>query len=100
MTSVIIRGKKGGARRPLKGGGGYKTVYTMHSQKYGTVTFEVWTVCVYSKGWYGKHGLEYPVYAVYKPPMSLKGIQKAYSLRFGIETGYRLKNQHRITTTS
>jgi len=78
VTPVIIRGKNGGTRQLLRGGRSYKTVYTMHSQKYGAVTFDVWIVCVYSKGRYGKHGIKYLVYAVYKPPMSLKGIQKAY----------------------
>jgi len=100
VTPVIIRGKKGGTRQLLKGGKSYKTVYTMHSQKYGAVTFDVWVVCIYSKGRYGKHGIEYLAYAVCKPPMSLKGIQKAYRKRFGIETSYRLKNQCRIKTTS
>jgi len=100
VTPVIIRGKKGGTRQLLQGGRSYKTVYTMHSQKYGAVTFDVWVVCVYSKGRYGKHGIEYPAYAVFRPPISLKGIQKAYRKRFGIETSYRLKNQCRIKTTS
>ncbi len=50
----------------------------MRSQKYGDVTFDVWVVCVYSKGKYGKHGIKYLAYAVCKPPMSLLGIQKAY----------------------
>ena len=100
VTPVIIRGKNGGTRRLLRGGRSYKTVYTMHSQKYGIVTFDVWIVCVYSKGRYGKHGIEYLAYAVFRPPISLKGIQKAYRKRFGIETSYRLKNQCRIRTTS
>lgn len=97
---VVVRGKKGGTRQMLRGGRTCKTTYTMHSQKYGSVTFDVWVVCVYSKGKYGRHGTEYFAYAVRRPPMSLRGIHKAYRKRFGIETSYRLKNQCRIRTST
>ncbi len=97
---AVIRGKKGGTRRLLRGGGSYKTVYTMKSWKYGSVTFDIWIVCVYSKGKYGRHGIRYFAYAVYKIPLNLRAIHKDYRKRFGIETSYRLKNQCRIKTVT
>lgn len=100
VMPVIVRGKNGGTRQLLRGGRSYKTTYTMHSPEYGSVTFDVWVVCVYSKGKYGKHGIEYFAYAVCELPMSLRAVHKAYRKRFGIETSYRLKNQCRIRTTT
>ena len=99
-TPVVIRGKKGGARRLLRGGGSYKTAYTMKSWKYGSVTFDVWVVCVYSRGKYGRHGIRYFAYAVYKITLNLRAIHKDYRKRFGIETSYRLKNQCRVKTAT
>jgi putative transposase len=96
---VIIRGKQGGTRQLLQAGKSDKTRYTMTSQEYGAVTFEVWVVGVYSKGKYGKHGREYFASVVYKIPFGLRRIHQDYRLRFGIESSYRLKNTCRITTT-
>lgn len=69
---AVIRGKNGGTRRLLTGGRSCKTTYTMTSQKYGSVTFEVGVVCVYSKGKYGRYGIRYFAYAVYKTPLSIR----------------------------
>lgn len=96
---VIIRGKTGGTRQLLQKGKSYKTSYTMKSQTYGTVTFEVWVVGVYSNGKHGKHGREYYAYAVYKVSLGLRALHQDYRLRFGIESSYRLKNTCRIRTT-
>ena len=63
---VIIRGKTGGTRQLLQRGKSDKTQYTMTSQTYGTVTFAVWVVGVYSNGKQGKHGRKEYAYAVYK----------------------------------
>ncbi len=71
----------------------------MESVKYGAVTFDVWVVCVYSKGIYGKHGTEVFAYAVNNIGISLRGIHRDYRRRFGIETSYRQKNLCRIRTT-
>lgn len=97
---VVVRGKKGGTRRLLTGGKSYNTNYTMTSQKYGSVTFEVRVVCVYSRGRYGRNGIAYFAYAVYKIPLSLRAIHKDYRKRFGIETSYRLKNRCRVKTAT
>lgn len=96
---VIIRGKQGGTRKLLQKGKSYKTTYTMKSQTYGTVTFEVWVVGVYSNGKRGKHGHEFYAYAVYKVSLGLRALHQDYRLRFGIESSYRLKNTCRIKTT-
>lgn len=97
---IIVRGKKGGTRQLLRGGRSYETTYTMHSQEYGSVRFCVWVVCASGKGRYGRHGIEYPAYAVYRFPMGLRAIRGAYRKRFGIGTSYRLRNQCRIRTTT
>jgi len=99
VIPVVIRGKKGGTRQLIRDKRTRKTVYTMESSEYGTVTFNVWIVCVYSKGKYGKHGTEVFAYAVNNIGIGLRGIFKDYRKRFGIETGYRLKNLCRIKTT-
>lgn len=96
---VIIRGKQGGTRQLIQKGKGYKTRYTMTSPVYGTVTFDVAVVCVYSNGRYGKHGREYFVYATYRVPLGLRSLYHDYRRRFGIESSYRLKNTCRIRTT-
>ena len=59
VMPVIIRGKQGGTRQLLHGRHSYQTNYTMVSDKYGSVTIEVWVVCTYKKGKRGKYGIEY-----------------------------------------
>ncbi len=95
---VIIRGKQGGTRQLLQGGKSYKTRYTMHSQDYGEVTFDVWVVCLYQNGKRGKHGRTYCAYVVHKVFLGLRAVYRDYRLRFGIESTYRLKNTCRIKT--
>jgi putative transposase len=96
---VIIRGKTGGTRQLLQKGKSYKTSYTMRSQTYGEVTFDVGVVGVYRNGKQGKHGREYYAYVVYKVSLGLRAVHRDYRLRFGIESSYRLKNTCRIRTT-
>jgi putative transposase len=100
VMPVIIRGKQGGTRQLLQGRHSYQTNYTMVSDKYGSVTFDVWVVCTYKKGKRGKHGIEYFAYTVYQNQSSLRFIHGDYRLRFGIESSYRMKNQCRIKTTT
>ena len=64
------------------------------------MTFKVGGIGIYSKGKYGRHGLEYQAYAVYKVPIRLRGLPDDYRKRFGIESSYRLKNQSRIRTST
>jgi len=97
---VVVRGKKGGTRQLLKGGKSYKTTYTMKSQKYGAVTFDIWVICTYNNGKSGKSGIKYFAYAVYKVQVGLRAIYQDYRKLFGIETSYRVKNQCRIKTTT
>ena len=97
---VVVRGKTGGTRQLLKGGKSYKTTYTMKSQQYGSVTFDIWVVCTYNNGKYGKYGITYFAYAVYKVQIGLRAIYQDYRKRFGIELSFSVKNQCRIKTTT
>lgn len=96
---AIIRGKQGGTRQLIRGRRSYKTSYTLNSDKYGSVTFQVWIICTYKNGKRRAHGREFFIYAVYKLQLSLQLIHDDYRLRFGIESSYRMKNQCRIKTT-
>lgn len=96
---AIIRGKHGGIRELIRGRRSYKTSYTLNSQKYGSVTFQVWIVCTYKNGKRRAHGREFFVYAVHQVKLSLHLIHDDYRLRFGIESSYRMKNQCRVKTT-
>lgn len=98
VMPVIIRGKQGGTISLIQGRCSYKTTYTMVSQQYGTVTFDVWVVCKYKKGKRRQNGLELFAYAVYEPRLSLIPIHDDYRLRFGIESSYRMKNLCLIKT--
>ena len=100
VMPLIIRGKQGGTRALLTPRRTRKTQYTMQSNLYGSATFKVWVIGTYSKGKYGRHGLEYQAYAVYKVPIRLRGLPDDYRKRFGIESSYRLKNQSRIRTST
>ena len=100
VMPVIIRGKQGGTRALLTPRRTRKTQYTMHSPLYGNVTFQVWVIGTYTKGKYGRHGLEYQAYAVHQVPIRLRGVPNEYRKRFGIESSYRLKNQSRIRTST
>jgi len=100
VMPVIVRGKQGGTRQLLHGRHSYQTTYTMASDKYESVTFDVWIVCTYKKGKRGKHGVEYFAYVVHQLQLPLRSIHGDYRLRFGIESSYRMKNQCRIKTTT
>lgn len=102
IIPVVIRGKQGGTRALLQGRRSYYTTYTMRSAKYGSeATFKVGVVRKYSKGRYGRHGVEWFAYVLLGPiPSSLPQIYQGYRLRFGIESTYRLMNQVRARTSS
>jgi putative transposase len=97
---VIVRGKQGGTRALVQQKRTYKTSYTMHSQSYGSVTFQVWVVGTYKMGRRGQHGVEYLAFVVYKVPLRIRALPGDYRKRFGIESSYRLKNLCRIRTTT
>jgi hypothetical protein len=97
---VILRGKRRGTRHLATGGKSYSTWYTMDSQEYGRVSFQIVVVCRYHHGNAGQHGREYFLYAVHRVPMRGRPLFHDYRRRFEIETSYRLKNLCRIKTTT
>jgi len=97
---VIVRGKQGGTRALVNQKRTYKTQYTMHSDQYGSVTFDVWVVGTYKMGRRGQHRVEYHAFVVYKVPLSIRALPSDYRKRFGIESSYRQKNICRIHTTT
>jgi hypothetical protein len=102
IIPVVIRGKQGGTRALLQGRRSYCTTYTMRSYKYRSqATFKVGVVRKYSKGRYGRHGVEWFAYVLLGPITSpLPQIYQDYRLRFGIESTYRLMNRVRARTSS
>jgi putative transposase len=101
IIPTIIRGKQGGTRALLQGRKSYRTTYTMCSRRYGQATFDVGVVRKYSKGRYGRHGVEWFAYVLLGPIRSpLHQIYEEYRLRFGIESTYRLMNKVRARTSS
>jgi len=101
LIPVIVRGKQGGTRALLQGRHSYRTTYTMRSSKYGEATFPIGVVPKYSKGRYGRHGVEWFAYVLLGPIRSpLSQIYEDYRLRFGIESSYRLMNKVRARTSS
>lgn len=100
LMPVIVRGKQGGTRTLINQKRTYKTTYTMSSQAYGSVSFDVWVVGTYQMGRHGKHGVDYLPFVVYKVPLRLRALPENYRQRFGIECSYRQKNLCRIRTTT
>jgi putative transposase len=100
IMPAIKTGKTGGIKQFLKGRKSYKTTYTMLKSKEDFVTFELWIVCKYKKGKRQKYGIQYFVYVVDQPEISLDYIHTDYRRRFGIESSYRIKNICRIKTTN
>ena len=97
---VIVRGKQAGTRALVDQKRTYKTTYIMHSQQYGSVTFQVWVVGSYKMGRRDDHGVEYHAFAVYKVSLGIRALRGDYRKRFGIESSYRQKNLCRIRTTT
>jgi hypothetical protein len=102
IIPVVIRGKQGGTRALLQGRRSYCITYTMRSSKYRSqATFKVGVVRKYSKGRYGRHGVEWFAYVLLGPITApLPQIYQDYRLRFGIESTYRLMNRVRARTSS
>jgi putative transposase len=101
IMPLMIRGKKGGARRVLTGRKSHTTIYTRRSTLYGIYDLPITVVCRYKKGRFGDHGLQRFAYVTLGPlKMTPHQIADEYRRRFGIETGYRLMNTMRARTTS
>jgi len=83
IMPAIKTGKTGGIRQFLKGRKSYKTTYTMQKNKEDFVTFNLWIICKYKKGKRKKNGVEYFVYVVEQPTVSLDYIHTDYRQRKG-----------------
>ena len=101
IIPLIIRGKQGGTRTLLRGRKSYQTTYTRSSTQYGEQVLTVHVVCKYSKGRYGRRGIQHFAYIVIgELKMLPHQIFEEYRHRFGIETSYRLMNTMRARTAS
>ncbi len=101
IMPLMIRGKKGGARRVLTGRTSHTTTYARHSSLYGTHVLPITVVCRYKKGRFGDHGLQRFAYVTLGTlKMTPHQVADEYRRRFGIETSYRLMNTLRARTTS
>jgi putative transposase len=99
IIPCVKRGPSGGIRKLLKGRKSYSTEYTMRSKE-NEATFQVNVVVKYSKGKYGRNGLEHFAYTIYNMNIPVKNTFKEYRKRFGIESSYRLMNQARPRTST
>jgi putative transposase len=78
IMSAIKTVKTGGIEQFLQGRKSYKITYTMQKNKENLVTFDLWIVCKYKKGKRKQHGVEYFIYVVFKPTISLDYIHNDY----------------------
>ncbi len=101
IMPLMIRGKKGGARRVLQGRKSHTTTYTRRSTLYGSHVLPITVVCRYKNGRFGDHGLQRFAYVTLGAlQMTPHQVADEYRRRFGIETSYRLMNTLRARTTS
>lgn len=101
IMPLMMRGKKGGARRVLTGRKSHTTTYTRRSKLYGTHVLPITVVCRYKKGRFGDHGLQRFAYVtIGQLNLTPHQIADIYRRRFGIETSYRMMNTMRARTTS
>lgn len=101
IMPLMIRGKKGGARRVLRGRKSHTTTYTRCSKQYGTYALPITIVCRYKNGRFGDHGVQRFAYVTLgQLKLSPSQVADEYRRRFGIETSYRLMNTMRARTTS
>jgi putative transposase len=101
IMPLMIRGKKGGARRVLQGRKSHTTTYTRRSQQYSTHELSITVVCRYKNGRFGDHGVQRFAYVTLAQlKMTPHHVVDEYRRRFGIKTSYRLMNTMRARTTS
>ncbi len=101
LIPIPRKGKSGGIRSLFVGRGSYRTTYTFNAGKDNAYTTDVILICRYSKGRYGRHGIEWFPYAAYGiDHVPNHQIFDLYRRRFGMETGYRQMHQTRARTTS
>lgn len=101
LIPIPRKGKSGGIRSLFVGRRSYRTVYTFNAGKDNAYTTDVILICRYSKGRYGRNGIEWFPYAAYGVDhIPNQQIFDLYRRRFGLETGYRQMHQARARTTS
>lgn len=102
VVPIPKRGKSGGVRRLFSEPRSYATTYTISSQEHGDYTVQAVALRRYSKGKYGRHGVQWFAYAVAGLParMQPRQVFELYRQRFGIETSYRQMNEVRARTSS
>jgi len=101
LIPIPRRGQSGGIRSLFVGRGSYRTIYTFNAGKDNAYTTDVILICRYSKGRYGRQGVEWFAYAAYGfDHIPNHQIFDLYRRRFGMETGYRQMHQTRARTTS
>jgi len=108
IMPVRVHGKKPKGDKPLSGMRRLKAckvshweLYTLHSKKYGNVTFEAAVCCDNYKGKEGWHGRRTLVYATYGVKHhSFDWIRETYRTRFGIEASHRQVRAMKIKTST
>jgi hypothetical protein len=101
IMPLMIRGKKGGARRVVQGRKSHTTTYTRPSKQYGTYELLITIVCRYKNGRVGDHGVQRFAYVTLgQLDMTPHQVADEYRRRFGIETSCRLMNTRHARTTS
>lgn len=101
LIPIPHRGGKGGIGSLFVGRQSYQTLYTFNRATKQAYTTEVVIVRKYSRGRYGRHGVQWFAYAVYGLGR-IEGHQvfELYRRRFSIESGYRQLHQVRARTAS
>jgi len=99
IMPCIMRGKSGGLRKLCKGRRSYSTTYTLKSP-HGNATFQVNVVVRYARGRWGRHGIEYLLFAVSGVDVEPRRTHHVYRRRFGIESSYKLMGLARGRTSS
>ncbi len=101
LIPIPHRGGKGGIGTLFVGRQSYQSFYTFNRGTERAYTFEAVVVRKYSRGRYGRHGVQWFAYALYGlgaiPPHQ---IFELYRRRFSIESGYRQLHQVRARTSS
>jgi hypothetical protein len=100
LMPIPKKGRSGGVRKLFVGRSSYRTCYTVHSPKDGTITVQAEVVCKYSKGKYQRHGIEWFAYATHRYHRPVGVAFDDYRRRFGIESSYSRMHQARARTAS
>jgi len=101
LIPIPHHGGKGGIGSLFVGRRSYQTLYTFNRRTRQAYTTEVVLVRKYSRGCYGRHGVQWFAYALYGlGAIPAQQIFELYRRRFSIESGYRQLHQVRARTTS